>query len=149
MGTAITQNDAGIQQVYDLERAMHALPSEDKVDLVTTHVLHAGLYHRTVHIPAGVLVAGALVKIDTTVIVHGDVSVFIDGEPVLLQGHNVLPAYANRKQAALAHTDTFYTMSFATDVKTVEDAEEQFTNEVHALGSRRDASVNHTMITGG
>lgn len=136
-----------IAKVQQLETEMAALDTQ--VQLHTDHLIHAGIYHRTVHIPAGVLVAGAFVKIDTTVVVHGDVTVYVDGEPLLLMGHNVMPAYAGRKQAAYAHTDVHYTMSFATDATTVEEAEAEFTDEVEALGSRREAALNTTMITGG
>lgn len=138
---------AAIAKVYELEDKMRQLDTQ--IPLETDHLIHAGIYHRTVYIPAGVLVAGALVKIDTTVVVHGDVTVYVDGEPLLLMGYNVLPAYAGRKQAAYAHTDTHYTMSFATTATTVEEAEAEFTDEVEALGSRRIDASNTTMITGG
>ena len=148
MGHAIEpMSDTSLDKVRRLEGEM--LRHGGQLNLETSHLIHAGIYHRTVRIPAGVLVAGAFVKIDTTVIVHGDVTVYVDGEPILLAGHNVLPAYAGRKQAAIAHTDTYFTMSFATDATTVEQAEEEFTNEVEALGSRRAEALNLTMITGG
>jgi|3_EtaG_2_1085321.scaffolds.fasta_scaffold03127_3 hypothetical protein len=142
----VTMSHEALEKVYRLEEEMLDLPTQ--VLLETIHLFHAGVYHRTVFIPAGTLVAGAFVKIDTTVIVHGDVTVFVDGEPLLLTGHNVLSAYAGRKQAVLAHTDTYYTMSFATDAKTLEEAEAEFTDEHENLGSRREGSVNK-MITGG
>jgi|TARA_R110000823_G_scaffold23531_9_gene70175 hypothetical protein len=136
-----------IAKAVTLEAEMRKLNTQ--VNLATSHLIHAGLYHRTVFIPAGVLVAGAFVRIDTTIIVHGDITVYVDGDPILLTGHNVLPAYAGRKQAAYAHRDTYFTMSFATEATTVEQAEEEFTNEVEALGSRRAEANNVVMITGG
>tara|TARA_R110000823_G_scaffold16897_7_gene53885 strand:+ start:2181 stop:2624 length:444 start_codon:yes stop_codon:yes gene_type:complete len=147
MNQIAPMTDAAIEKVRHLEAEMRHLDTQ--VSLKTDHLIHAGIYHRTVHIPAGVLVAGALVKIDTTVIVHGDITVYVDGEPLLLIGHNVLPAYAGRKQAAYAHTDTNFTMSFSTDATTVEEAEEEFTDEVEILGSRRADASNTIMITGG
>ena len=146
MGNQIApMSDAAIAKVRELETAMATLP--DQCAIKTDHLLHAGMYFRTVHIPANTLVAGALIKIDTAVIVSGDVTVFVDGEPMLLMGYNVLPASAGRKQAAFAHTDTDYTMIFATSATTVEEAEEEFTDEAENLGSRRSDS-NVIQITG-
>ena len=135
-----------IAKVQQLEDEMRTLDTQ--ISLHTTHLLHAGLYHRTIVIPAGVLVAGVLIKIDTTVIVDGDVSVYADGDTIELSGHNVLAAYAGRKQAAYAHTDTCYTMSFATQAQTVEEAEAEFTDEVSNLGSRHTVASNDILITG-
>ena len=147
MGHAITaMSDDALAKVYRLEEAMRE--SGDHLNLVTTHLLHAGLYHRTLFIPSGVLVAGTLVQIDTTVIVYGNITVYVEGEPLLLTGYNVLPTYAGRKQAAYAHSDTYFTMSFATKAKTVEEAEEEFTSEFADLWSRRADALNVTMITG-
>lgn len=147
MGHAIApMSDNALAKVVRLEEAMFKCGNQ--IDLLTTHLLHAGLYHRTVFIPAGVLVSGAFVQIDTSIIVHGDLTVYVDGEPLLLTGHNVLPAYGGRKQAAYAHTDTYFTMSFATKAKTVEEAEEEFTSEAARLGSRRAGALNVMMITG-
>ena len=146
MNQIAPMSDAAVANVRRLEAELRLMP--DGVNFETEHLLHAGLYHRTICIPAGCVVAGAFVQIDTTVIVHGDITVYVDGEPLLLMGHNVLPAYAGRKQAAFAHTDTYFTMSFATNAKTVEEAEEEFTNEAGALGSRRADSSNLVQITG-
>ena len=137
--------EAAIDQVRTLERLALEQP---QVELTTGHVLHAGLYARTVFVPAGVMVTGALVKIATLLIVHGDALVYLDGEPLRLQGYSVLPASAGRKQAVVAQSDTHFTMVFATDATTVADAERQFTDEADRLASRRASANNHTVITG-
>lgn len=121
--------------------------AQQQVEIETMHLIHAGLYQRTIKIPAGVMLTGALVKIATTLIVSGDCIVYIGGETIRLTGYHTLPASAGRKQAFVAVTDTFLTMSFATDATSVEQAEEQFTDEVHLLASRR-SDLNMTMITG-
>ncbi|WP_420997606.1 hypothetical protein ACKI2N_012410 [Cupriavidus sp. 30B13] len=122
-----------IEQVRRLERALLAEP---QVDLQYHHVLHAGMYARTVRIPAGVVITGALIKLATILVVNGDVSVFIGTETVRLQGYHVIPACAGRKQAFLAHTATDLTMVLSSRASTVEEAESEFTDEADLLQPR-------------
>lgn len=137
---------AAIDQVRRLESAARDLP---QVALETHHVLHAGLYARTVRVPAGVVITGALVRIATLLVVDGDVLVHVDdGAPIRLQGHHVLPAAAGRKQAFLAQADTHITMIFASGAASIADAEAEFTDEADILASRRDAESNRIIITG-
>jgi len=137
--------DHAIAQVRELEKKMLALP---QLDIPTEHVLHGGMYTRTIFVPAGSLVTGVVVKVPTTLIVSGDVWIFIAGKAVMLQGYNVFAASAHRKQAVYAITDACITMSLVTNAKSIEDAEEVFTDEVSCLGSRRDSVANRVLITG-
>lgn len=134
----------------DTVRRLEGLASErPQVQITTEHVIHGGMYSRTVRIPAGVMITGALVKLATLLIVQGDALAYIgDDEPMRLQGYTVLPASANRKQAFVALTDTHLTMIFPTYAKTVEEAESLFTDEIDILLSRRDVGSNHTVVTG-
>jgi hypothetical protein len=132
-----------IDQVRRLESAALALP---QVPIETTHVLHAGLYARTIRVPAGVLITGVLIKIATLVVIDGDVLMHVEDGPLRLQGHHVLPAAAGRKQAFLAQADTHITMIFATAARTVAEAEREFTDEGENLVSRHDP--NRIIITG-
>ena len=134
---------AAIEQVRRLESAALALP---QVPIETTHVLHAGLYARTIRVPAGVLITGALIKIATLLVIDGDVLMHVEGGAVRLEGHHVLPAAAGRKQAFLARSDTHITMVFATAARSIEEAERQFTDEVENLVSRHEP--NRVIITG-
>lgn len=119
-----------------------------QVALDTQHVLHAGLYARTIRLPAGVTTAAALIKIPTLVIVEGDVLVWLGAESRRLTGYTVLPASAGRKQIFSALLDTVITMVFPTDAKTVEEAERAFTDEADLLASRRKDTYNEIIITG-
>lgn len=119
-----------IDKVRALETANAELP---QVDIETVHTFHAGVYARTIRIPAGVLLTGALIKIPTLVIVSGNVIIYTDEGSKRLDGYNVFQAEAGRKQAFLAESDTFITMSFATSAETVEEAEEEFTDETDLL----------------
>lgn len=132
-----------IRAVRALEERVLALP---QVPIETRHVLHAGLYARTVCVPAGVLVTGAHITISTVLIVSGHATLFIGGEDVELKGYAVVPAAAGRKQAIYAHADTLLTMLFSTAAQTVEEAEQAFTDEPERLSSRGVSS--HVTTTG-
>ena len=112
----------------------------EQVAIQTHHHFHAGLYSRTIRIPAGVMITGALIKIPTLLIVSGHVSVFIGGKSIELVGYHVVPGQAGRKQVFLAHADTDLTMTFATLAKTVEEAESEFTDQPTALMSRQQSN---------
>lgn len=134
----------------DKVRQLEALASEQKqVEITTEHVIHGGMYARTICIPAGTMITGALVKRATLLIVQGDALAYIgDDEPMRLQGYTVLPASAGRKQAFVAIEPTHLTMILPTAARTVEEAEAEFTDEVEILLSRRDAGSNRIIITG-
>ena len=137
-------SDRGIEAVRRIEERLLQTP---QVDVVTHHVLHAGVYSRTLTMPAGTALTGALIKIATTLVVSGHCTVLLgDGEEVRIQGTHVLAASAGRKQAYIAHDDTTLVMSFATQARTVEQAEEEFTDEADRLLSRRGRNV--VTITG-
>lgn len=132
-------SDQAVSNVYKLEEFTKKLP---QIAIKTDHVLHDGMYARTIKIPAGVTLTGALIKIATTLIVSGDAIVYMDGEAKRFTGYHVFAARAHRKQAFIAQADTYMTMFFPTDAKTVEAAEEQFTDEAHLLFSRHPDAQN-------
>lgn len=132
-----------VDKVREMETRVLEAP---QVDIETWHVLHAGMYARTILIPAGVVLTGALITLATLLVFNGHASVFIGDGEVELQGHHVIPASAGRKQAFIAHADTWLTMLFPTSATTVEQAEAEFTDEADRLMSRR--GVNHVSITG-
>lgn len=129
------------------------LLTQQQLDIETWHVLHAGVYSRTIRIPGppepgkATALTGALIKVPTTLAICGHCAVLIgDAEEVLVDGYHVLAAAANRKQAFIAFADTWLTMSFKTNARTVEEAEQEFTDDHARLMSRR--GVNHVTITG-
>lgn len=118
-----------------------------QIELRTEHLIHAGIYSRTICIPAGTVLTGALIKIPTTLVISGCASVLRgDGDEVLIEGYRVLACSAGRKQAFIAHTDTHLTMFFKTTARTVADAEAEFTDEAERLLSR--TGYNEVTITG-
>lgn len=122
--------------------------NNEQLDLWTQHVLHGGVYCRTVLLPAGTQMVGVLVKIPTTVIVSGDAFVRLEEGWRHLLGYHVLPAAAVRKQHFYANEDTHISMFFPSQAGTVEKAEEEFTDEAHLLLSRRLGRDQETIITG-
>ena len=131
-------NSQQVARVRDFEAMAAGMP---QVAIPTQHCFHAGLYERTVMIPAGVVICGALIKIDTVVIVSGDCSIATGNGVERVTGYKVMPAAAGRKQVFYAHADTWITMQFATTAATVEDAEAEFTDETDRLASRHGENI--------
>lgn len=145
-GFGIAPMSAGqIANVAALEQEILACP---QVAIKTHHVLHAGMYSRTILLPAGVILTGALIKIATQLLISGDVLVSRGDEAMRITGHAVLPASAGRKQAFVSYQETSVTMVFPTKATSVEQAEAEFTDETDMLFSRRDPDLNTTVITG-
>lgn len=119
----------------------------EQVQFPTAHLIHGGMYARTLQMKAGEVLTGALLKIPTILIVSGDCAVFIGEEAIELRGYNVLPGSAGRKQVFLAHTDVVMTMLFPSGVQCVTDAEKEFTDEYELLMTNRQDDVK-TLITG-
>jgi hypothetical protein len=132
-----------VDRVQALEDAFRPLP---QIDIETSHVIHAGVYARTIMIPAGAAITGAYIKRTTSLIVSGHCTVYVGGRSMELCGYHVLPASAGRKQAFFAHADTYLTMVFGTSAQTVEEAEVEFTDDYAILLSRSQS--NHQIITG-
>lgn len=108
-----------------------------QIDIPTQHLLHAGMYARTIRIPAGLVMTGALIKRATVLIVSGDCSVYTGEQVRRLTGYCVLPGCAGRKQVFRTYAETHMTMLFPTNATTAEEAEEEFTDEAHNLMTRR------------
>lgn len=135
-----------ISLVQEAEAFIGSLP---QITLTTEHILHAGVYSRTVLIQKGETIVGALIKRSTNLILSGHALIYL-GETggKEYKGYAVLTASAHRKQVFVALEDTYLTMSFATEATTIEQAEDEFTDEGKMLMSRQEGSINHITITG-
>lgn len=125
---------ASVEAVRELENAFLQLP---QVKIDTEHALHAGMYARTIMIPAGIVITGVRIKIPTILIISGDALVYGDDGKVRFTGYHVTLGAVGRKQAIYAVADTYLTMLFPTQAAGVAEAEEEFTDEAERLGSRR------------
>lgn len=137
-------SEDAINKVRELEKVILSVP---QVKIATHHLIHAGMYSRTIMVPAGIVLTGVLMKNATILILSGDFILFAGDEAIALNGYNVIAGSPNRKQAGVARTDTWVTMIFPTDVKTIAEAEGEFTDEADILFSRYDDAENHIRIT--
>ena len=128
----MTPDQVGV--VQRIEDLMLTCP---QIDMPTVHSLHAEVYTRTIKVPAEGVITGALIQIPTTLIVSGKCTVIIGDRSYLIEGYHVFAASANRKQVFMAHEDTYITMMFKTDAITIEQAEEEFTEDSDRLMSRQ------------
>lgn len=104
--------------------------------LDTSHEIHGGMYARTVLIPAGTLLTGAMTAVDNICVIVGDITVTTDEGPRRIVGHHVLPAARGTKRMGYAHSDTWWTMVMPTSADTVDGAEDAMTPESDRLQSR-------------
>ena len=88
--------------------------------------------------PPETLMTNVLIVIPTVLIVSGHVLINGEDGTAEYDGYHVIPCPAGRKNAFYSLAETTLTMVFATDKQTVEEAENEFTNEPDRLGSRRD-----------
>jgi hypothetical protein len=136
-------SQAALASVYELEGEILKLP---QVEMTTHHVIHGGMYARTITVPAGVVATGALIKIATILVVNGHARVTVGDDCIEIAGHHVIPASAGRKQGIFALADTVVTMIFATDAQTVGECEIEFTDEADRLASHHCDNI--VVITG-
>lgn len=134
------------------ELLMVELAQNECLELVQTpihteHLIHAGMYARTITMPPKTVLVGTLIKIPTTVIMVGTARVWIGKEWVRVEGYAVLPASAHRKQMFISESAFIITMIFPTDARSIEAAEAKFTSEVDLLLSRRQPELNMVRIT--
>jgi hypothetical protein len=144
VATIPPMSPCAIDRVRRLEAVLSELP---QVEFSTEHVFHAGLYARTICIPAGAVLTGAEIKIATLLIVSGAATIYLDGETLEVSGYHVIPAGAGRKQAIVARADTNLTMLFSTQARTVADAENEFSDEGDMLRSRIHPGRDTVIIT--
>src|SRR5689334_5343212 len=84
-----TMAPGAIARVREVEQDRLGL---DQFPVHTDHVIHAGMYARTVIIPAGHLLTGVLVKVPTILIFQGDAIFYIGDGSVRMTGYHVLTA---------------------------------------------------------
>lgn len=123
------------EMVAELQSAALVLP---QVVLDTSSLLHGGMYARTIRIPAGTMLTGALTSMDNICIVHGDITVTTDDGVQRLTGYHVLPAKSGARRAGITHAETCWTTLIPTDAATVDDAECALTGEAEMLQTRRE-----------
>ncbi len=117
-----------------LQAFMARLP---EVPLPTEHLLHGGMYARTVRRDLGSVTIGSLITKATILIVNGPCSMLIGDRRVDLEGYNVLAGLPGRKSMSVTRGPVEMTMIFPTNAVTVEEAENEICAEADQLVSRR------------
>lgn len=93
--------------IYRLEAQLLKLP---QVDLPVDHDFCAGLYARTMHIPAGTALTGAVHSKDCFFLVRrGTLAVTTDHGPLVVRDGELLVSKAGTKRAGVAMTDVVIT----------------------------------------
>lgn len=123
-----------LEKLAAVQERILAMP---QAEVRTEHVIHGGMYARTVYLTKDMVITGALIKKATVVIVSGHSKVLVGDEWADTNGYCVIPASAGRKQLFVALGDVALTMIFPTQAKTIEEAENEFTDEAELLLSRR------------
>lgn len=132
-----------LELINKLER--DTLANTPQIILPIVHNFEAGCYSRTLMLPAERYLTGALMRRTTQVLVIGDCLMNIHGKFERMVGCAVLSGSAGRKQVFIAIKNTYISMFFATEAKTVAEAEAEFTDQAAELNSRRAGGVNHVV----
>ena len=109
-----------------LQALLETLP---QVYLEPEESLHAGLYVRTVRVPKGTLLTGALIKIPTILIVAGSMKMTVGDQIEQVDGYRIFEGNAGRKTVFEALEDSVITMCFATNAPDFESALAECTEE--------------------
>lgn len=119
-----------------VRRVEYLAKNNPQVKIPIQHYLHGGMYVRTVKLPAGVMITGAHIIVETNLVINGHAMIHTGEKWFENVGYNVLACSAHRKQIFVAISAVDLTMFFPTDAKTVRQAEERFTNEFSLLQNR-------------
>lgn len=128
-----------IQKIRSIREALKeelVANPDAEVEIPCEQHLHAGFYSRTIFIPKDTVAVGVTILKDTQLVISGHVLMNDGTHVVEIEGYRVLECKAGRAQIARTLKDTYMTMSFATDAKTVREAEDEFTDEPEQLLTR-------------
>ena len=120
-----------------------------QAEIITTHVLSGGMYARTIRIPAGVALTGAVHKTDHINIVQGDITVMTDEGMRRLTGQHVLPTKAGMKRAGFTHSETLWTTICKTDGADIASIENGLVDEPERLQTRKALTHGESLCLSG
>lgn len=115
---------------------------------VTEHMVHGGIYTRTVRFPPKTLIAAARFIAPTTLIIKGTCDIWSDGDVARVEGYTVIKGSAGRKIALVTVTDVEASMMFRTDLTDVAEIQKQFTDEYMMLAPLENADEHVVLVTG-
>jgi hypothetical protein len=139
---AVLPKTPTIEQIIRLEDALLQFP---QVDLSTKNLLSGRVYARTIFIPAGTALTGAVHLKDHINVVNGDITVWTEDGMKRLTGYHVLPTRAGAKRAGYAHEDTYWTSLIYTEETELERIEQDITPEADRLQTR-NLQIGHSPL---
>jgi hypothetical protein len=119
----------------------------EQTPIATEHVIHGGMYARTIRLEPETLMNGSLVKRATILILNGSCVLTVGDEVRELHGYNVIPGCAGRKQSFVTKGRVEMTMICPTNAKTVEEVESELFGEIDQLMSRKAGNENSVIVT--
>lgn len=117
------------ETLVHLRTVEQSMSTFEQAQLTTEHILHGGMYSRTVRFGAEMIICGALIKRATILIINGAVELLAGDDWAFIDGYNVIAASAGRKQVYVTRGPVEMTMIFPTRAETVEEAEAEFTDD--------------------
>lgn len=135
----------GIDKVRRFAELLLEMP---QIPFVTEHLLHAGMYTRTVRLPPMTAIAAVMIKVPTVLIAMGEGRIYTGDEVIEVAGYSVLPGSAGRKCACICESEFAVSMIFPCTARTVEEAEKAFTDEYALLVPLSKAEAHEILITG-
>ena len=139
----VPASSAMLDQLTKVYELMETCP---QTLLVTEHLIHGGMYARTIRREFDSVTIGSLINRATILIVNGSCSMLIGDRRVELTGYNVLAGLPGRKSFSWAHGPVEMTMIFPTSAQTVEEAENEVFAEADCLLSRRISAGNSRVL---
>ena len=127
----------------DYERAKNVLTicerlnDEYSCDFPTEQFIHAGAYVRTAFMRKGSVLVGAKIKVDTVLIIEGDIMTNVNQKIKRYKGYHIVKALSPRQQYIYANEDSNITMIYATKASSIDDAEKEFTDDYEQLLTRK------------
>jgi hypothetical protein len=131
-----------------IDRVHEQILACSQCEIATEHLIHGGMYARTIRLVPGTKMVGSLIRRATILIVQGDCAVLIGDKRIDLSGYNIIPGCAGRKQFFVTQGPVEMTMIYPTSARTVEEAENEIFAEADQLVSRKDGSRDQVTITG-
>lgn len=125
---------SSVHSIEKVDELAGAIASElPAYAFITEHVLHGGMYTRSLRLPPGIVAAAVLVKPPTMLITVGSLEVWSNDEVLRVTGYNVIPGSAGRKIAFATYSEVAMSMVFPCRATTVEQAQQEFTEEHERL----------------
>jgi hypothetical protein len=134
-----------LEKVRQIEKVLAGL---EEAQIKTEHLIHGGMYARTVRIGPGVMGTNVVINRPTMLIINGPIGLLVGEGWVEFVGYNVIAASSGRKQIFFTRGAVEVTMIFPTAAKTVAEAEAEFTDEAEGLLSRRQDGNETITVTG-